>query len=175
MDPFLGEIRIFGGNFAPVNWALCSGQILGIAQYTALFSLLGTNYGGNGTTTFGLPNLQNSTPMGCGAGPGLTPRSQGDTGGEMNVTLGVDQLPAHPHPMNGVDATATEHTANGNLLADTSTSVEVYQPPPGGSNFTAMAQSSIQVAGGSQPHNNMQPYLGLTFIIAMQGIFPTRP
>src|SRR2546423_13284892 len=133
-EPFLAEIRIFGGNFAPLNWAFCNGQILAISQYTALFSLVGTTYGGNGTTTFGLPNLQGSAPMGCGAGPGLPPRVEGEQSGEMAVSLMISERPTHQHDTQGIDDTATQHLPAGNLLADTSTSFPAYQPPPGSSN-----------------------------------------
>lgn len=166
-EPFLAEIRIFGGNFAPKGWALCNGQLLPIAQYTALFSLLGTTYGGDGKTTFGLPNLQGNAPMQWGDGPGLTPRSIGEIGGSPNVTLINTELPAHTHPATASLSSASELRPAGMVLADAA----LYAAPP---LDQRMAPQAIGATGNSQPHDNMQPYLGLTFIIALQGIFPAR-
>ena len=167
-DPFVAEIRIFGFNFAPVGWAFCNGQLLPISQNTALFSLLGTTYGGDGKSTFALPNLQGSFPMHPGQGPGLSSYALGQQAGQETVTLGASQLPAHAHALNagtsapqrgGVGAVPGAHPDKG------------YHPGP--ANATANAQM-VGPAGGGQPHNNMPPYLTLSFCIAMQGVFPPR-
>jgi microcystin-dependent protein len=169
-DQFLGEIRIFCGNFAPVQWALCDGQLLPISQNTALFSILGTYYGGNGTTNFALPNLQGAVPMDQGNGIGLSPRTIGQTGGEPSVTLNSGQLPAHAHSFQGVNALGVLSTPAGNLIAEQRTLVPYATPATG----VAMAPQAIGPAGGNSPHNNLQPYLVLTFIIALQGFYPNR-
>jgi microcystin-dependent protein len=166
-EPYLGEVRMFGGNFAPSGWALCDGSLLPIQRYTALFSILGTTYGGDGKTTFGLPNLQGSAPMHWGDGPGLTPRSIGEAGGSTTVTLSQPQIPQHNHAVAASGSTADQTSPQGNVPAG----AQVYAPPP---LAAQLATSSIQPAGGGQPHNNMQPYQAVTFIIALQGIFPSR-
>lgn len=167
-DPFVAEIRIFAGNFAPRGWALCNGQLLSISQNTALFSLLGTTYGGDGKTTFALPNLQGSAPMQPGQGPGLSLHDLGETGGVPNVTLLTSEIPIHTHQAvgSGNDATTGQPGNASWGFADTS----VYRVDTN----TTMSPSALAIAGSSLPHNNMQPYLGLTFIIALQGIFPPR-
>ncbi len=174
-DPFIGEIRVFGGNFAPKGWALCNGQLMAIVQNTALFSILGTRYGGDGRTTFGLPNLQGSAPMHQGAGPGLTPRSLGEKGGSPYVTLLTSEMPAHTHtPMgDGAAGSATASVATNNVWGSASnrSGSSIYTNDPSRVQMSPMA---LGVSGGSQPHNNMQPYLGLNFIIALEGIFPPR-
>ena len=172
-DQYVAEIRMFAGNFAPYGWALCNGQILPISQNTALFSLLGTNYGGNGTSTFGLPNLQGSAPLGYGQGPGLSQRLQGQTGGEQTVTLLTTQIPSHTH--------AAQAATSGGLEAPTGhawgeamlgkTPLNIYAPGPGNVLLSAQA---LAITGGSQPHNNLPPFLCVTFIIALTGIFPPR-
>ena len=169
-DPFLGEIRIFGGNFAPSGWALCDGQLMAISQNPALFSLLGTSYGGDRKSNFALSNLQGAVPMDQGDGIGLTPRVIGEAGGEPNVTLNSGQLPAHVHLFHGVNALGVLATPAGNRIAEERT-LEPYATPAAG---VAMSPQAIGPAGGSAPHNNLQPYLVLTFIIALQGIFPSR-
>jgi microcystin-dependent protein len=169
-DQFLGEIRIFGGNFAPSGWATCDGQLLAISQNTALFSILGTMYGGNGTTNFALPNLQGSVPMDQGNGIGLTPRVVGEVGGVPTVTLLSNELPGHVHSFKGVNALGELSTPGGNLLAEQRTLVPYATPAAG----QAMASQAIGLAGGNGPHNNLQPYLVMTFIIALQGVYPTR-
>lgn len=180
-DQFVGEIRIVPFNFAPVGWAFCNGQILPISQNTALFSLLGTYYGGNGTSTFGLPNLQGSVPLhvgGSGQGPGLSPYALGQTGGETAVTLQQSQLPAHTHALQGSTATATATTPGPTMALATPPGnprhpSTLYKP---GAVTTPVPLDSSALApmGSSQPHNNMQPYLTLNFIIALQGIYPPR-
>lgn len=170
-EPFLGEIRIFGGNFAPTGWMLCNGGLLPIAQYTALFSIFGTTYGGDGKTNFGLPNLQDAAPMNAGAGPGLTPRDLGETAGSTTVTLLQTSMPSHNHT--GV-ASQTDGVQNTPLVL---AEAPIYgaDPATGSSQIVAMAAASVGPTGGNQPHNNMQPYLGMTFIVAYEGIFPSRP
>jgi microcystin-dependent protein len=174
-SPFLGEIRLFAGNFAPFQWASCDGQILAISQFTALFSLLGTTYGGNGTSNFGLPNFQGSAPMGAGAGAGLTPRVLGERGGEQTVTLLMTEMPQHTHNLQsgtgGARGGATTPANNflGSGIAGTD---RIYAPS--GANST-MSPLAVSVIGSGVPHNNMPPYLCVFFIIAMAGVFPARP
>ena len=171
-NPFLAEIRIFTGGFAPKGWALCDGQLMSISQNTALFSLLGTTYGGNGTSNFALPNLQGCAPMQAGQGPGLSLRDLGETAGEQTVTLLQTEMPAHSH-------TAQASTTGG--LPDPSANVWASGLKGHGNFYSATSANNVQmnpfatsIAGGSQPHNNMPPFLGLTFIIALQGVFPAR-
>jgi microcystin-dependent protein len=171
MDPYIGEIRIFAGNFAPRGWALCNGQILSIAQNTALFSLLGTTYGGNGQTTFALPNLQGRAPMHPGQGPGLTPRVLGESSGINTVTLLTNEMPAHTHALTASSSPASARNPTGNPLAR-SRNGNAYQTTI--QNLVPLAAQAVSLAGSGQPHNNMQPYLALNFIIALQGIYPPR-
>jgi microcystin-dependent protein len=171
-NPFLAEIRIFAGNFAPTGWATCDGQLLPISQNTALFSLLGTTYGGDGKSTFALPNLQGSAPMQQGQGPGLSLRDLGETGGEQTVTLLQTEMPAHSH---GVQASTTPDQTNptNNAWASGQKGFgNVYAPS--GANNVQMNPLAMSTTGGNLPHNNMPPYLCLTFIIALQGVFPSR-
>lgn len=171
-DQFIGEIRVVGFNFAPVGWALCNGQLLPISQNTALFSLLGTFYGGNGTSTFALPNLQGSAPMSYGNGAGLSPRSIGEVGGETSVTLLVTQLPAHTHPAMNAPASTAGAPTNAVFGGGGRGKEPAYAPM---STATAMMKTqAIGLTGSNQPHNNLPPYLTLNFIIALQGIFPSR-
>ena len=171
MDPFVAEIRIFAGNFAPLGWAFCNGQVLPIAQNTALFSLLGTTYGGDGKSNFALPDLQGRAPMHPGQGPGLTPRNLGEAAGTETVTLLSSEMPAHTHTgaLPCVDAPATTNTPQGNLPARTGENTYSAHGTP-----VNMSPASFSTAGGSLPHNNLQPYLALSFIIALQGVFPPR-
>jgi len=170
-DPFVAEIRIFAGNFAPRGWAFCEGQLLSIAQNTALFSLLGTTYGGNGQTNFGLPNLQGRAPMHPGQGPGLTPRSLGEMGGSPTATLTSHELPSHTHTMKYNKTVAGDsNSPAGKMFAKSVVPVaSVFSSSP-----PDTAIGSATAAGGSQPHNNMQPYLAVSYIIALQGIYPPR-
>jgi len=172
-DPFIAEVRIFPFNFAPTGWAFCNGQLLPISQNTALFSLLGTTYGGDGRTNFALPNLQGSVPMHPGQGPGLSQHDLGETGGVQTVTLLESEIPSHNHtvgaqnsPLGGVAVpsagTTLNRPASGNLFF------------AGSPTQVAMQSDAIQASGGGQPHNNMQPYLTLNFCIALQGVFPPR-
>jgi microcystin-dependent protein len=179
-DPFLGEIRMFGGNFAPLGWALCDGQLLPISANAPLFSIIGTFYGGNGTSTFQLPNLQGLVPMHQGQGPSLTPRVIGETGGSPNVTLNLNELAAHNHPMQAraVDARVGTPDTTTALAKPTPATNPAYQTSLG-SPIQQLNAASVSSAGGTQgggaaPHNNMQPYLVVNFIIALRGVFPTR-
>jgi microcystin-dependent protein len=170
-DPFVAEIRIFGFNFAPKGWAFCNGQLLPISQNTALFSLLGTTYGGDGKSTFALPNLQGNAPMHPGQGPGLSQHDLGEMGGSNSVTLLDSEMPSHTHTMRGslddADVAIPQPTRS---LAKAS--ANLYSPNGGTS---PLAGQALAFAGGSLPHNNMQPYLTLNFCIALQGVFPPRP
>jgi microcystin-dependent protein len=170
MDPFLGEIRMFAGNYAPQGWALCNGQLMAISQNTALFSLLGTMYGGDGRVTFALPNLRGRIPMNFGQGPGLTDRSQGEMGGEETVTLLSGQMPMHTHLPNAESGAGNNTSPANNFWAGSSRRDLTYTPTP----TSTMSPDAIRAAGNNQPHDNMQPYLAVSFIIALQGIFPPR-
>ncbi|MBZ0223840.1 MAG: phage tail protein [Dokdonella sp.] len=170
MDPFIGQISIGGWNFAPQGWAFCNGQLLSIAQNTALFSLLGTQFGGNGQTNFALPNLQGRTPIGQGQGPGLSPRTMGDTVGSASVTLTSSQMPAHGHAMTAQTSMGDRANANGAWLAASEDPLYSTAAPTATTSALALA-----AAGGTQPHENRQPYLAVTFVIALQGIYPSRP
>jgi microcystin-dependent protein len=169
-DQFLAEIRIFPFNFTPSGWQQCNGQILPISQYAALFSLLGTTYGGNGTSNFALPNFQGLVPVHQGTGAGLSNYSLGETGGSPTVTLLGNQTPTHTHSFSG-DPTAKKEITNIGNAAPAGASTAAYSTSAPN---TPMAASMLVAAGGSQPHNNMQPYLTLNFCIAMTGIFPAR-
>jgi microcystin-dependent protein len=173
-DQFLSEIRIFAGNFAPTGWALCNGQIMPISQNTALFSLLGTTYGGNGTSNFALPNLQGSTPIGAGQGPGLSLRDLGEVGGEQTVALSDSQMPSHKHTAQAATAGGV-NSPTGAVWGESKlgkTPLNVYAAS--GANNVPMSPQALAATGGGQPHNNMPPFQCLTFIIALQGIFPAR-
>lgn len=175
-DQFVGEIRIFAGNFAPIGWALCNGQLLSISQNTALFALLGTMYGGDGKVTFALPDLRNRSPLFFGQGPGLSPYSQGETGGQAAVALLVTEIPAHTHQAQASSTSGTQNTPNGAVWAVGDRQVRgggpLYSTAPGPG--VTMNATALSPTGGSQPHNNWSPFLGVTFIIALQGIFPPR-
>lgn len=168
-DPFVAEVRIFGFNFPPTGWAFCNGQLLPISQNTALFSLLGTTYGGDGKSTFALPDLQGAAAMHPGQGPGLSLRDLGETGGSDTISLVTAEIPAHSH---GLQAFPSAEVANPTATRGWG-NAPMYQAPSG--NFGAMAAETIAPAGGGLPHNNLQPYLTLNFCIALQGVFPSRP
>ena len=166
-DPYIAEIRICGFNFAPKGWAFCNGQILPISQNTALFSLLGTTYGGDGRTTFALPNLVDRTPMGSGQGPGLSNYSLGDTGGAAAVSLNATEMPSHTHQMSASNVAALNTTPD----ATQRVAVATTRTYGAAQNLVSM-QTSSQTGG--DPHPNRQPYVGLNFVIALQGVFPPR-
>ncbi len=169
-DPFVAEIRIFAGNFAPTGWAFCNGQVLPIAQNTALFSLLGTTYGGNGSSNFALPNLQDRFPMQPGVGPGLSPRVLGEQDGSSTVTLLNSEIASHSHALQA--AAAGDIATPSAAVVPAATGGELVYGVP--SDPVPMAGETLGPAGSSQPHQNRQPYLALSFIIALQGIFPPR-
>ena len=168
-EPFLGEIRMFGFSFAPVGWALCNGQLLPISQNTALFSLLGTAYGGDGTTTFALPDLQSRVPIHKGQGAGLSSYVQGKAGGTETVTLAATQMPEHTHPVKASSSAAASDSPEGRAMARSSS--HIYHDPDAS---TVMNAKMLGDAGRSEPHDNIQPYLVLNFCIALTGIFPSQ-
>lgn len=172
-DPFVAEIRIVGFNFAPTGWAFCNGQILPISQNTALFSLLGTTYGGDGRSTFALPNLQGAAAIGSGHGPGLSPRNLGEQGGSPTVALIESEMPSHTHTVQPAGFPASAAVASEGASIARSGGGSAYAPVD--SNATLFAPQAAQIAGAGQPHNNMMPYLALNFIIALRGVFPSRP
>jgi microcystin-dependent protein len=170
-EPYIGEIRMFGGNFAPTGWAFCAGQLMPISQNDALFTLIGTTYGGDGQETFGLPDLQGRIPVGSGQGPGISQSYQlGEEGGVESVTLTTQQTPIHNHAFLVNSAIGTQTSPSNNFLA----------APVSGKAYIAgipdkfMANTIAQPVGGSQPHDNMQPYLSISFIISLFGVFPTQ-
>ncbi len=171
-SPFVAEIRIVGFNFAPRGWAFCDGQILPISQNTALFSLLGTTYGGDGKSNFALPNLQGNAPLQPGQGAGLSLRDLGETGGEQNVTLLETEMPSHAHGAQALSG-AGGQGPTGNTWADANQR-GINEYTASSAQNVQMSSQALSVAGGSQPHNNMMPYLVLNFCIALQGIFPAR-
>ncbi|HLQ52199.1 MAG TPA: tail fiber protein [Terriglobales bacterium] len=172
-NPFLAEIRIFTGNFAPKGWALCDGQLMPISQNTALFSLLGTTYGGDGKSNFAIPNLQGCAPMQAGQGPGLSLRDLGETGGEQAVTLLQTEMPAHSHTAQAVGGSDSNSPVNNAWASGQKGFGSVYAPSNPQTNVQ-MNPFGTSIAGGNLPHNNLPPFLGLTFIIALQGVFPAR-
>jgi microcystin-dependent protein len=173
-DPFVAEIRIFGFNFPPTGWATCDGQLLPISQNTALFSLIGTFYGGDGKSTFGLPNLQGSAPIHQGQGPGLSEYFIGQSAGSETVTLLGSETPVHTHNlMASPDPGDLPAPAPDRSLARSQPFI--YKQPAGAATPEGLAFQAVGVTGGSQPHNNMMPFLTLNFCIALQGIFPQRP
>lgn len=173
-DPFIGEIRIFAGNFAPYGWAFCNGQLLSISQNTALFAVIGTTYGGDGKTNFALPNLQGRIPVQFGQGPGLSNRDLGASFGEETATLAANQMPAHGHSatIKGASTGATNQPQD-NLFGKIART-NMYSSPDAALTNMAEGSISLQNAGGSLAHNNMQPYTTLNFVIAIYGIFPAR-
>ncbi len=164
-QPYIGEIRMFAGNFAPLNWMLCQGQVLPISQYDTLYNLIGTTYGGNGQTTFALPNLQGRLPL---HQTGNYPI--GLIGGSEQVTLITQQLPVHSHPMAASQNNATSNTVTGNVVGSVG-ATQIYREVPAAS---VMANQACSLVGGNQPHDNMQPYLCINFIIALFGVYPSQ-
>jgi microcystin-dependent protein len=176
-DPFLAEIRIVPFNFAPRGWSFCDGQLLPIAQNTALFSLLGTTYGGNGETTFALPNLQGRSPMHPGQAPGLSSHTLGETGGSDSVTLLTSQIPSHTHTVttsaNAANTAGNSTTPTGKVWARYGREAG-YSDAPADTDMAAGVTHTVNSTGGGQPHNNYSPCLTLNFVIALQGIYPPR-
>ncbi len=172
MDPFVAEVRVFPFNFAPKGWAQCNGQLLPISQNTALFSLLGTMYGGDGKSTFALPNLMGSVPMFHGQGPGLSLYNQGQTGGTESVTLLESEIPSHTHSLRATSAAADVAMPNADAAFAQSDGGKAYASS--GAPDVQLGVDAIAPAGGSQPHNNLMPYLTFNFCIALQGVYPPR-
>src|SRR5260221_11613438 len=173
-NPFLAEIRIVTFNFAPTGWAFCDGQLLPISQNTALFSLLGTTYGGNGTSNFALPNLQGSAPLQPGQGPGLCLYSLGQTGGESRVTLIQSEMPTHNHVAEAHSLTSGDRPSPQGTVWSKAQYGRQGQPMYTGASPVAIAADALAAAGRGQPHHNLMPYLTLNFIIALQGVYPAR-
>ena len=169
-EPFVGEIRMFAGNFAPQGWAFCDGQLLAVSQNDALFSLFGTIYGGDGRTTFGLPDLRGRVPIHAGSGPGLSPRNLGSKGGTETVTLTTNQLPSHTHAVKGTNDNADASEPGGQLPAQ-STTIDLYVNTAPTVDFNAAAVPGV---GGSGSHSNVMPFLCINFIVALFGIYPSR-
>lgn len=168
--PYVGEVRLFAGNFAPLGWAICDGRLIPISENETLFNLIGTTYGGDGLSTFALPDLQGRVPLHMGQGPGLTPRVIGQQGGVEQVALSAAQMPAHAHTPYGSSAAAQSALGpSGSVLA--ATTVKMYGPGPA---TQPMAAGAIVPVGGSQPHGNMAPHVALNYIIALYGIFPSQ-
>lgn len=174
-EPFIAQITMFGGNFAPRSWAFCDGQLLAISQNTALFSLVGTTYGGDGRTTFGLPDLRGRFPMHAGNGPGLSQRRLGQKGGVENVTLTANQLAAHSHTatLKAASTVADAASPAGNYLAQSNDGENNFSSSSSDSSLAA-GSVTTDLTGGGQSHTNMPPFLAINFIIALQGIFPSR-
>lgn len=174
-EPFIGEIRLFGGNFAPRGFAFCQGQLLPITSNTALFSILGVTYGGDGRTTFGLPNLQDRAAMGWGHGPGLSDRRIGQAIGKTTVTLTDRQLPSHTHQMLGSSTVTTDDgdtTPAGNLLGtDEEEEAQIFHAPDA---LVSFGVGAVSPSGGGQPHDNVQPHIAMNYIIALEGLYPSR-
>ena len=169
--PYVGEIRMFGGNFAPQGWAFCDGSLMPISENDALFTLIGTTYGGDGQDTFALPDLRGRLPVHMGTGGGLSTRIISETGGTEVVTLAMTQIPAHTHALLGSSSLAGELSPAGTLVASP-TNIDLYRP--GSAPASALASNAISPIGGSQPHDNTQPFLCISFIISLFGIFPSQ-
>ena len=169
-QPFIGEIRMFGGNFAPAGWAFCNGALMPISENDALFTLIGTTYGGDGQSTFALPNLQSRIPMHAGTGASGINHPLSEMAGAEEVTLTTQQIPAHSHPAIASGDTGGSTSPNGNVVGANPT-VLLFRP---GSATSPLHATAVSVVGGSQPHTNIQPYLAITFIISLFGIFPTQ-
>lgn len=169
-ESYIGEIRMFAGNYAPAGWAFCDGSMLSIAEYDTLFSLIGTTYGGDGQSTFALPDLRGRLPINIGQGPGLSNHLLGESSGVENVTLTVNQMPAHPHAFMGTSSNASAANPANAVVAAPST-IDLYRPATAPN--ANLAANALGIAGGSQPHDNLQPYLCVSFIISLFGIYPS--
>jgi microcystin-dependent protein len=175
VQPYVGEVRMFGGNFAPVGWALCNGQSMSISEYEVLFNLIGTTYGGNGTTTFNLPNLQGRLCVGMGQGPGLSNYAIGQVGGTETVTLTTAQMPSHVHTLSATTTTAGLGTPTNNLTGAVAKPQLMYTIPGSPAPITgSLNVNSCTLTGGNQPHTNLMPSLCVSFIIALFGIYPSQ-
>ena len=172
-EPFIGEIMMTGANYCPKGWADLNGQLLPISQNQALFSLLGTTYGGDGRTNFGLPDMRGRVPLHYGQGPGLTNKKQGDKGGAESHALKIGEMPQHQHALHASTADADKKGPTGNLLGNQTRKNKIYAPGAADS-LTPLHKAAVGPAGNSQPHNNMQPFLTIRFCIALQGLFPSR-
>lgn len=180
MEPFLGQIMMVGFNFAPRGWAMCQGQLLSISQNTALFSLLGTTYGGDGRTTFALPDLRGRCAVGMGQGPGLSNYSHGERAGQEHVTLISTQMPSHTHQLVVSKEIGTQSDPTNAIIANNQVTIERGNTVPAnafstGPGNATMSPQTIQPVGANQPHENRQPYVAMNYIIALEGIFPSRP
>ena len=169
-SPYVGEIRMFGGNFAPVGWALCQGQLLPISENDVLFNLIGTTYGGDGQSTFNLPDLRGRVPVHQGTGSSGTTYTMGEMAGVETVTLTTQQMPQHNHALTATQTAGTQPNPGGNILSNSQGPQPYLQEGPDGQ----LNNAAIQPTGGSQPHENMQPYLVVSFCIALMGIFPSQ-
>jgi microcystin-dependent protein len=172
MEDYIGTISLFAGNYAPLNWAICDGRILTIQQNPALFSILGSTYGGDGKTTFALPDLRGRVPVGVGQSPGLTNRELGKTGGEEAVALTIAQIPSHTHTYNALSGNRESKDPSGNFLGITPGAWYAQKNP--GDTLLPMNAETVSMAGGGQPHNNMPPFVGMNYIICVKGLFPQR-
>ena len=172
-SPFVAEIRMFGFNFAPTGWAQCNGQLIPISQNTALFSLIGTYYGGDGKSTFALPDLEGKSPMFWGKGSSTSEYSLGQSAGSETITLLTSEMPFHTHSLMGANETGEQKTLASNVALVNAAGGNIYQTNTT-QNLTQMNPQAISIAGGGQPHNNMQPLLTVNFCIAIQGVFPAR-
>ena len=171
-DAFLGEIRMFAGNYAPVNWVLCNGQLLSISQYSPLFTVLGTTYGGDGVNTFAVPDMRGRLPVQFGQGPGLTARTLGANGGSETVVLSTTQMPAHGHTMQASTNPASATDPNGNVLATVTGTF--YELATAANNLKNMSAQTVGAVGGGAGHNNMMPTLAVNFIMCTAGVFPPQ-
>jgi len=170
-QPFIGEIRMFGGNFAPAGWAFCNGQVIAISENDTLFNLIGTTYGGDGQETFALPNLQSRVPIQMGQGSGLSNYNIGEMSGVESVTLNVNQIPSHNHVPAANSGTGTSTNPANNVWA---AQPALLQYSAGGTEDSPLRNNAIQPAGGNQPHDNMIPYLAINYIISLFGVYPTQ-
>ncbi len=171
MEPYVGQITLFAGNYAPRGWAFCNGQILAISDYEQLASLIGTTYGGDGRVTFGLPDLRGRIAMGFGSGPGLTPRHMGQRFGSEEEDLTLDQIPRHNHPMQASSAPSERIQPVGSAVGSDENS---FGPPLEPDSITALSEKAVADSGAAMPHSNMAPTLGLNYIIALNGVYPAR-